>query len=118
MISVSEYLSTLEGPPRDIMITLHDWLTEDLNLHSKMRYGVPFYDQHSWVCYLNPLKKGGVDLTFLRGARLSNASGILETRGRNMVASITIHSLDDMPFDAIDETMQEALKLDRELAHT
>ncbi len=82
------------------------------NISAKLRYGIPFYYQHSWVCYLNPLKAGGIELVFIKGQRLSNESGLLQDRNRKMVSGIHLQEEKDLPMKAIVEIFQEALWID------
>jgi len=81
-------------------------------MHCKIRFKIPFYDCKSWICYLNPLKKGAVELVFLRGNELIDESGLLEARGRKMVKGIIISDIDNIPFDTIHQILLQALLID------
>ncbi len=97
MNAVEEFVISLDEERREVVIYLHHLFTEKLSLKPKMRYGLPFYDDEKWLCYINPKRTGGVELVFLDGQKLEDPSGILDPAGRKMVAGIMIHSLEDIP---------------------
>ena len=110
---VEEYLLRLEERERDIMIFLHDLFTDRYQLDPKIKYGIPFYFGNKWVCYLNPLKTGGVDLTFLRGVKMQGFDDVLEQRGRKMVKSLPIFDLESLDIKLIEELLSMALEIDK-----
>ncbi len=111
MISVEEFIYNQDGETREVLLYL-DELLMGYGLIQKIRYKVPFYYQKSWVCYLNPLKKTGVELAFIRGNELSNTQGLLEFNKRKQVAGISIVSLQDIQEQPLREIITEALTLD------
>ena len=80
---------------------------------SKIRYRIPFYYSKSWICYINPIKKQGVELVFLRGNELSNFQGILDAKGRKQVAGLELFDHTKVPFKELSEVLTEALILDK-----
>lgn len=109
--AVYNYIYAREGEEKEIMLFLHEFLM-NYNLQPKIRYGLPMYYQRSWVCYMNPQKKGGIELVFMRGRELSNPAGILEDRGRTQVKGIILKDHKKIPIEAIRECLDEALFLD------
>lgn len=109
---VEDFIYHHEGQQREILLHLHQVLTEELNLSPKIRYKIPFYYNKSWICYLNPTKQDTVELAFTRGNELSNAQGLLDSKGRTQVFSIEITSLSDLQNEALQEVWQEAILLD------
>lgn len=83
----------------------------------KERYKLPFYFGRSWICYLNPLKDGSVELAFTRGNELSNVHGILTHGSRKQIAGVVFQQLGDISFDLVRDTLYEALELDREMPY-
>ena len=112
MDAVEHFIYEKTGTQREILLYLHQILAEELGLQPKIRYRIPFYYQKSWICYLNPLKEGGVEFVFLRGNELSNEQDLLDTKGRKQVRGITFRQVADVPLEAIYEIIQEALVLD------
>lgn len=112
MTAIEEFIYQFEGEQREILLYLHGLLTGEMMLGGKMRYKIPFYDGKSWICYLNPGKKGGIEFAFVRGNELSNEQGILESKDRKQVTSIQISQLKEIPEAAIREILQEAILLD------
>jgi hypothetical protein len=107
-----EYASGIPDQPREIIERLNQLLLSYPGMHCKIRFKIPFYDCKSWICYLNPLKKGAVELVFLRGNELIDESGLLEARGRKMVKGIIISDIDNIPFDTIHQILLQALLID------
>ncbi|MEQ9465974.1 MAG: DUF1801 domain-containing protein [Ekhidna sp.] len=112
MKTINHFILGLDGQQRAIVSYLHQRLTSDYDLMGKISYNVPFYYRKSWICYLNPLKDGGVELAFTRGNELSNDQGILDFKGRKQIAGIGLYSVADMPEQQIHEIIHEALILD------
>ena len=112
MNDAEQYIDAFDGRGRDILVFLHELLTEEYQLTPRMRYRIPFYDRNSWICYLNPLKDGTIEWAFTRGSELSNAQGVLESRGRKQVMSLIVDHIGELPLEAVRELMQEALLLD------
>jgi len=91
---------------------LHQFLITFPNIRPLIKFRIPFYYGKTWICYLFPRKKGGVELCFSRGVELSNANGLLEARGRKQVMGVMYHKASEIDFMAIEETMSEAMLLD------
>lgn len=117
MTEVEHCIYGFEAQQQEIMLVLHRLLTEDLNLTAKIRYKIPFYFRKSWICYLNPQKNGSVELAFVRGNELSDAQGILDSKGRKQVCSIELFKRSEMPMKELTEIFQEAILLDDSIAY-
>jgi hypothetical protein len=118
MDSVSGYIEELPANQKAIILFLDDLLRDFPGVTSKLRYKIPFYYKRSWICYLNPIKKNGVELAFIRGNELSNEQGILDFKQRKQVAGIAIYQLDDLPLPSINQVINEALLLDEMVPYT
>lgn len=94
------------------MLYLHGIFTQ-AGLKPRLRYGIPFYDGNKWICYLNPLKGGGVELVFVRGRDFVDPTGLLEGRGRKMVRGVIWRNLQEVPEEALREMLAAALILDQ-----
>jgi Domain of unknown function (DU1801) len=117
-MTVAEFIEQLEGEQRLLMLALHEWLLDFPGMTSKIRYKIPFYDRRHWICYLNPLRDGGVEFCFIRADELSNANELLDFKNRTQIASVTLRSTDTLPEAALLETLQEALLLDETTPYT
>lgn len=111
-MNVETYIHDLPEDQMLIASALHDLICTYPEVTSKIRYKIPFYFRKSWICYINPLKKGGVELCFLRADELSNESGVLDFKERKQVAGITILNAEDLPEEKIITVLQEAFVLD------
>ena len=112
MTEVENFIYQFEDQQREVMLYFHNLLVMDLNLTGKIRYQIPFYYGRSWICYLNPDKNKQVEFAFTRGNELSNQQGILDSKGRKQVFSIHFEKIADIPHQAINEMIQEAILLD------
>ncbi len=112
MREVEEYIIGLDGHQKAIVSYFHQLLSNEYELIGKIRYKIPFYYRKSWICYLNPVKNGGIELAFIRANELSNDNGLLDFKGRRQVASVEIVDLSELPIQSIHETIKESLLLD------
>lgn len=109
-----DFVSGIPDHAREILERLNHLLLSYPEIHCKIRFRIPFYDCKSWICYLNPLKKGAVELVFLRGRELADESGLLESRGRKMVKGIVISDAANIPYETIHSLMAQALIIDEQ----
>jgi hypothetical protein len=112
MTNAEDFIYHFDGNQRRVMQYFHILLTEEFNLTPKNRFNLPFYYGRSWICYLNPTKEGKTELGFIRGNELSNVQGLLESRGRKQVYSVVFDKEADIPLQAINEIIHEAILLD------
>ena len=112
MSTVQDYIVAQPGSVRVMMEYLNDRITNHHGLRVKISYGIPMYALKSWICYINPQKKGGIELCFTRGCDLSNEQGLLHLRGRKMVAGAYFYDISEIPEQSLDELVQEAVLLD------
>ena len=117
MPAVDDFIYQYEGEPLRILIYLHELMTSIEGVTVRMRYRLPFYYMRSWICYLKPDQQGCVEFAFTRGNELSNQSGILESKGRKQVYSVTFSRVDEIPDEALWETIQEAVLLDESVRY-
>jgi hypothetical protein len=112
MTEAEDFIYCLEGEQREIMLLLHQFLTNELGLNEKLRFKIPFYDRKTWICYLSPKKNGKVELAFIYGNELSNEQALLSCKGRKQVFGLEFEKVADIPFVALNEILQEALLID------
>jgi hypothetical protein len=117
MLSVEDFIYGLEAKEKNIVEKLDYILTINLGLISKIRYKIPFYYNQSWVCYINPLKKGGIELAFIRGNEMPNTHGVLETKERKQIMGITFHATSEIQEALILELVSDALHLDEQVPY-
>lgn len=117
MNEVEGYIAGLESPQQEIMDFLHQLIASYPEVSPKIRYKIPFYYRRSWICYLNPVKDGGVELAFTRGNELSNEQGLLRFRGRKQVGGVIFYALGDIREEVLHEVLQEAFVLDEQVPY-
>lgn len=113
MTEIYHYTAGLSADQAEVMEILHKEILVLPGMVMKERYKLPFYYGRSWICYLNPVKKGGVELAFIRGNELSNPHGILELRGRKQIAGIIYRQSADIQLELVHDHLFEAIALDR-----
>ncbi len=110
---VEIFIEELENEnQREIMTHLHEFILMFADMEPKIRFKIPFYYLHSWVCYLNPIKPDKVELAFVRANELSSSSHVLDFKKRKQIAGITIDSLKSLPKLELALIFQEAILLD------
>jgi hypothetical protein len=117
MNEVEEFIYAYEGETLEVMKYLHDLMMDQPGIYCKLSFKIPFYYRNSWICYIYPQKKGGIEFAFTRGHELSNEQGILDARGRKEVAGILLKSMDDIPQESLFEVIQEAILLDESVPY-
>jgi hypothetical protein len=115
---VEEYIYGVEGDTFEVMKYLHDLMMDQPGIRSKIAFKIPLYYRNSWICYMYPLKKGGIEFAFTRGKELSNSQGILEARGRKEVRGIRLNTMEDVPLESLHEVIQEAILLDETVPYS
>ncbi len=118
MSKLINHIESLDNQQKEITSFLHDWLTLDFNLEAKYRFKIPFYYQKTWICYLNPIKKDGIEFNFVRARELSAHDDILDFRGRKMVAGILLYDVSKIPLNRLALVLEEALLLDETTPYT
>jgi len=114
---IEDFIYSKENKQRELLLYLHNLLTESFGLQPKIRYKIPFYYNRSWICYLNPIKNDEIELAFTRGNELSNVQGILESKGRSQVLGMEFYSVHEIPENEIMEVVQEAIILDENVPY-
>ncbi len=113
MSPVDEYIESLENTHQQHLIYhLHQLIMTFSGVSTKLRFRIPFYDGRKWICYINPIKKNGVEVCFINGFKLTNRPQ-LEARKRTMIKGISIFEINDETLALIAEVFQEALELDK-----
>ncbi len=118
MNDVEDFIDHYEGSQKEIMHFIHNRLTSELGLIDKIRYKIPFYYGRTWICFLNPTKKGNIEIAFVRGNELSNHQNLLESKGRKQVYSMEVSDLSEIPLQLLDEVIQEAILLDETVPYS
>jgi hypothetical protein len=117
MSDIQDWIYQYEDDQRKVLFYFHELLTNEFNLQVKIRYKIPFYYGKTWICYLNPLKSGKVELVFIRGNELSDDQNILDYKDRKQVRGVAFGNLAEIQKSLIEEVIQEAILLDETKAY-
>ena len=95
-MNVRQFIYEQPQPQREMMTILRSWIL-DLGPHTqeKISYKIPYYSFYGTMCFLSP-HADGVDLGFTKGYELSNEQKMLESKGRKLVRSVTLHSVAEL----------------------
>jgi len=118
MSLLQDYMNNLEGQQKILTRFLHEWLCNTHNLQAKSRYNIPFFYLNTWICYINPIKKDGVEFNFIRARELSLHDDVLDFKSRVMVAGICLYEVTEIPLVRLGEILQEAIILDETTPYT
>lgn len=111
-MTVTDYVAARHSPEREILDYLCTVFAGYPQVTLKIRYGIPFVYGRTWICYLHVLRKGGVELNFIRARDLHDPLGLLHSRGRKMVMGTVFHDLEAIPEMPVRDLFEQALRLD------
>jgi hypothetical protein len=109
MTEVSLFIAEQPEENRAILYRLQRIILDSApQIEEKLSYKIPFYYYYGRLCYLNP-HRHGVDIGFCRGFALANETGLLESKNRAEVKTITYPAADTIAEKPLREILQEAL---------
>jgi hypothetical protein len=108
-----DYKDRWNSKQQEIMEFLHNLFLNMPNMKFSFRYGGPFYDANTWVCYLAPKKNGKVELVFINAHKLTRTINLLEKRDRKQVAGMNIEDRTENTIENVLLVMEEALEIDK-----
>lgn len=112
MNPIYTYIYDQEEPFRSLLIAADALFQNNFGLHPNMRYRIPFYDQHTWICYLNIIKKKGIELAFIHGNELNDEHQLLQAKGRKQIRGVLIAQTKQLYTEELQLLIQEAIVLD------
>jgi hypothetical protein len=96
MHAVDRYIESLPDEKQDLVQSLRRLILQVVPaIEERYSFRIPFYHYYGMFCYINPVKDG-VDLALCRGKDLLEAFPQLESKGRAIVASLTIKNRKDL----------------------
>ena len=115
MSPIEEYYLKLSDVQRQVAFHLREViLAASPKMVEKLAWKTAFFYHHSYLCYFNTEKNGGLYIGFTRGHLLSNDQGILQMNGRKQIASVHYAELNDIHEEPLQEILQEAILVDEE----
>lgn len=116
MNPVESYILKLSKEERNIIHFFHSIFINKYSLNPAIKWNIPTYTGNSIVCYLNPDKRIGIHLCFMQGYKLTDTNKILERKNRKLVTSFHVKSLDEIPYQALIQNIEDAIYLDQSKA--
>lgn len=71
-------------------------------IQEKLSFKIPFYHYFGMFCYINAIPNG-IDVGFCRGKDLTDEFPSLELKGRAIVATVSLHAVEDIKHKAVRE---------------
>jgi len=118
MSAVEDYIFELKDEQRQIAAYLHDLFISNYQLTANIKYAIPFYFKKTWICYLNPIKKNGIELVFIRARELKDSNHLLDFKKRKMAAGLSFYSLVEINEAVLKTILENALILDDTTPYT
>lgn len=84
--------------------------SESEKIQMSIKYGIPFFDYHKGLCYLNGKEKG-IDLGFMNGKKLQESFPFLNSEKRKQIASYFIEYYEDWDVEVIRKLIRAAMLL-------
>ncbi len=88
---------------------------ESDKIQMSIKYGLPFFDYYTGLCYLNGKAKG-IDLGFMKGKLLQESFPELNGEKRKQTASLFIEYYEDWDVELIRKLIVAAMKLNESSA--
>ncbi len=116
MNPVEQYIYEQENSVQELMVILYDICVNDFGLEPKIKFKIPFFYGASWVCYINKLKKGGIEFCFVNANKFHDPSGLLLYQNRKQVAGIIYHKSKEINLESLFSILQKATEYDQTLS--
>lgn len=111
-MNIDDFSLNISKNQSDIIHSLNRTFIDIPGVVLKKKFSIPFYYRISWVAYLNPISKNGIELCFINGNKMSNHDGRLIFGKRKQVGGISFYEPNDLRMDSILDHFHEALILD------
>lgn len=113
MNPVEFFISNLPRNEQEILHFFHSIFINKYSLNPAIKWNIPTYTGNSLVCYLNPDKGVGIHLCFMQGHKLTDTNKILERKNRKLVTSFHVKSLNETPYQALIQNIEDAIAIDQ-----
>jgi hypothetical protein len=99
-----------------------DYIYNELVVYSgvecKIKFKLPFFYKNTWVAYLNPIKKDGIEFCIVRAKEIPSIGEFVNYKNRTMIAGISYYSIKEIDFNILHFVFQEAYQLDSTTPYT
>lgn len=103
------FFLSLENNEQRIAEILHHEIISNPGVSVKIRFNLPFYDYHKWLCYLSPQITGGIEFCLVQGVKIDPDGIYLQAKKRTQVAGITFQKPEEIDAALIRALVMEAI---------
>lgn len=117
MSPIDYYITDYPNPKTQLLLhELHQIILQSVPLvEQSIKWSLPFYSYLKPLCYMIPLKNGGINLGFMKGNLMSETYKILKSEGRKQIKVIEFQTVEDIFRDEVIMIIQEACLLNEQL---
>lgn len=108
-MTVIDFIYNQKDSQHELFLQLHSFIMEYEGMRADIKYKIPFYSIAKPICYISPLKRGGVEVVFWNALKMKNSLPLLDLKKRKWMAGITYNSIDEVDFELLDSIIQEAI---------
>lgn len=120
MIIINQYLENTQLSNEQVQIIkfIHNELLNYPAIECKIKFKIPFFYKNTWIAYLNPIKKDGIEFCIVRAKEIPSISEFVNYKKRTMIAGISYYSIKEIDFNILHFVFQEAYQLDSTTPYT
>jgi Domain of unknown function (DU1801) len=115
---IDEFFEAQRPEHRQLLVAIDALIMKsDARFKSYISFNTIFYKCKKEVIYIGKIRpKTGIEICFMRGPKLKNEHGLLDAKGRKIIAGIQVLNLKDFfeKEEILAETIQEAVMLDEQ----
>lgn len=101
-----------------ILKSIHNALISYPAVECKIKFKLPFFYKNTWIAYLNPIKKDGIEFCIVRAKEIPSIVDFVNYKKRTMIAGISFYSIKEIDFNILHFVFQEAYQLDSTTPYT
>jgi hypothetical protein len=111
-VTVIDFIYNQKASQHELFLQLHSFIIEYEGLRADIKYKIPFYSKSKPICYINPLKSGGVEVVFWNALKMTESLPLLDLKKRKWMAGIAYENIEDVNFEVFDSIMKEGIACD------
>lgn len=111
-------IAPLSENQKSIVDYIYNELLTYPGVECKIKFKLPFFYKNTWIAYLNPIKKDGIEFCIVRAKEIPTIEAFVNYKKRTMVAGISFYSANEINLNILHFIFQEAYQLDSTTSYT